>query len=55
MAASRGVASQTGGKRGQFRILFMVERVVQAADIADALRQAESLGAIEITAVTRQA
>ena len=53
-ALSRSVASQTGGKRGQFRILFMVERVVQASDMADALRQAESLGAIEITAVTRQ-
>jgi transposase-like protein len=53
-APSRSVASQTGGKRGQFRILFMVERVVPAADMADALRQAESLGAIEIIAVTRQ-
>jgi transposase-like protein len=53
-APSRSVASQTGGKRGQFRILFMVERIVQATDMADALQQAESLGAIEITAVTRQ-
>jgi transposase-like protein len=53
-APSRSVASQTSGKRGQFRIRFIVERVVQAADMADALRQAESLGAIEITAVTRQ-
>ncbi len=53
-ATSRRVASQTGGKRGQFRILFMVERVVQATDMAHALRQAQSLGAIEITAVTRQ-
>jgi hypothetical protein len=31
----------------------MAERVVQATDMADALRQVESLGAIEINAVAR--
>jgi len=51
-APSGTVAS--GDDRRQFRILFMAERVVQATDIADALRQVESLGAIEITAVARQ-
>src|SRR5438128_2184678 len=47
------VASGTG-KRQQFRILFMAERVVRATDMRDALRQAESLGATEITAVSRE-
>ena len=53
-APSGTVASRTGDRGRQFRILFMAERVVQATDIADALRQVESLGAIEITAVARQ-
>jgi transposase-like protein len=53
-APSGTVASRTGDNRGQYRILFMAERVVQATDMADALRQVESLGAIEITAVARQ-
>jgi len=53
-ALSGTVASRAGDNRRQFRILFMAERVVQATDIADALRQVESLGAIEITAVARQ-
>jgi transposase-like protein len=53
-APSGTVASRTGGHRRQFRVLFMAERVVQATDMADALRQVESLGAIEITAVARQ-
>ena len=53
-APSGTVASRTGDNRRQFRILFRAERVVQATDIADALRQAESLGVIEMTAVTRQ-
>jgi transposase-like protein len=53
-ARSPSVSSRTGDRQHQFRIVFTVERVVRAADVADALRQAESLGAIEITAVTRQ-
>ena len=53
-APSGTVASRKGDNRRQFRILFMAERVVQATDMADALRQVESLGAIEITAVARQ-
>ena len=39
-------------KLGRFRIRFLAERVVQARDIQDALRQAESLDAIEVTGVT---
>ncbi len=53
-APSGTVASRTGDNRRKFRILFMAERVVQATDMADALRQVESLGAIEINAVARQ-
>ena len=52
-AAPSDTASGTG-KRQQFRILFMAERVVRATDMRDALRQAESLGATEITAVSRE-
>jgi transposase-like protein len=52
-APSGTVASGTGNDRRQFRIVFRAERVVQATDIADALRQVKSLGAIEITAVAR--
>jgi transposase-like protein len=43
-----------GGTLGRFRIRFLAELVVQARDIQDALRQAESLEAIEVTAVTRE-
>jgi transposase-like protein len=52
-APSEAAASGTGDNRRPFRILFRAERVVQATDMADALRQVESLGAIEITAVAR--
>jgi transposase-like protein len=38
----------------QFRIRFLAERVVRAKDIQAVLRQAESLGAIEVTAVVRE-
>jgi hypothetical protein len=36
----------------RFEIRFQVERVLQATNIRDALRQAESLGAAEVLAVT---
>ena len=47
-------ASQPGRARQRFRIQFQGERVVEAQDIRDALRQAESLGATQITAVVRE-
>jgi transposase-like protein len=53
-SASRGVSAPASSARGQFRIQFQAERVIQARDIRDALRQAESLGAIEVTAVSRE-
>jgi transposase-like protein len=43
-----------GATLGRFRIRFLAERVVQARDIRDALRQAESYDAIEVTAVTHE-
>ena len=59
-----GAPPATGGARsrlelrgaglGRFRIRFLAERVVQARDIRDALRQAESFEAIEVTAVTHE-
>ena len=49
------VSSRTRGVTSQrFRIRFQGESVFEATDIRDALRQAESLGAIEITAVARE-
>jgi transposase-like protein len=52
-AASGGASAAGAGTRAQFRVEFQAERVIQARDIRDALRQAEALGAIEVTAVTR--
>ena len=43
-----------GTSPGRFRVRFLAERVVQARDIRDALRQAESFDAIEVTAVTHE-
>ena len=48
-------AARNSGVRGRFRVQFVGETIVEAQDIRDALRQAESLGATEITAVTREA
>jgi transposase-like protein len=51
---ARLASSQTGGGAQQrFRVQFQGESVVEATDIRDALRQAEALGATEITAVAR--
>jgi transposase-like protein len=53
-APSGGATSPGAGTRGQFRIQFQGERVIQARDIRDALRQAESFGAVDVTAVNRE-
>jgi hypothetical protein len=48
-------SSRTGGAaRRRFRIRFQAERVFEANDLRDALRQAESLGSVEITSVARE-
>jgi transposase-like protein len=46
--------SRIGGGRHRFQIRFRGESVFDAMDVRDALRQAESLGATEITAVVRE-
>jgi len=53
-SADRWASAPGSGGRRQFRIQFQAERVIQAQDIWDALRQAESFGAIEVTALTRK-
>jgi len=52
--AERASSQTGGGARQRFRIRFEGESVFEAKDIQDALRQAESLGATEITAVARE-
>jgi transposase-like protein len=53
--ARRAPSGTGGGAQQRFRIQFRGESVVEAADIRDALRQAELLGATEITSVAREA
>src|ERR671933_373787 len=53
-SASGGASTPGAGGRGQFRIYFRGERVIEARDIREALRQVESLGTVEVTAVTRE-
>jgi hypothetical protein len=38
----------------RFSVQFQVETVLRAADVRDALRQTQSLGAIEVLAITRE-
>jgi len=48
-------SARTGGAaRQRFRIRFQAESVFEANDLRDALRQAESLGAVEITSIARE-
>ena len=48
------VSAPGSSSRGQFRVAFQAERVIKARDVWEALHQAESLGAIEVTAITRE-
>jgi transposase-like protein len=50
----RSASASTSNGTTQFRIVYRSERVVSAADIRDALRQAESLGAGDIVGLTRE-
>ena len=54
LSGARARSRVRGATLGRFRIRFLAERVVQARDIRDALRQAESYGAIEVTAVVHE-
>jgi transposase-like protein len=47
-------SSPTGAVGRQFRIRYRAERVFEARNVQDALRQAESLGATDITEVVRE-
>jgi len=51
---SKRAVTQSGARR-QFRVRFQGQRVFDAADVRDALRQAEVLGVIDIVEVTRLA
>jgi transposase-like protein len=41
-------------RQHRFRIRFLAERVVEARDVRDAVRQAESIRSVEVTAVMRE-
>jgi len=43
-----------GGAQQRYEVRFQAESVFEATDVLDALRQAESLGATEITAIARE-
>jgi transposase-like protein len=49
-----GVPKLARGGTRSFRVRFQAEVVFEAADIRDALRQAQARGITEVTAVTRQ-
>jgi hypothetical protein len=51
--AQPGPTGDVVGRR-RFRVEFVAERVIGAADLRDALRQAEALGATDIIAVVRE-
>jgi len=53
-APAKPAATQNGFER-QFRVRFQGQRVFDAVDVRDALRQAEALGTIDIIEVTRVA
>jgi len=42
------------GAKARFRIRFQVEALFEAVDISDALRQTQSRGATEVTAIVRE-
>ena len=44
----------SGGSAGQFRVVFRGERVFDALDIRDALRQAQSAGGLDVLAIRRE-
>jgi transposase-like protein len=52
-AATRSAVGTAGGARRSFRVSFTATRVFTANSMADAIRQAEAAGAIDITGVQR--
>jgi hypothetical protein len=51
--AARTDARKSNRAAGQFRIEFRAERVYEAADVRDALRQAEASDTVDIVEITR--
>jgi hypothetical protein len=45
--------SPSGESGLKYRVSFAAQQIVTAVDIRDAIRQAEELGATEITAIVR--
>ena len=54
VARGEAVSAASADAATQFRIEFRGERVFDAADIEDALRQAKALGVVDILAITRE-
>jgi hypothetical protein len=49
-----GYQPGSGGVGRRFRVTFLAETVIVAADIRHVIRQVEALGATDIIAITRQ-
>ncbi len=54
LRAGRASSRTRSGARQRYEIGFQAESFFEATDVLDALRQAESLGATEITAIAQQ-
>jgi len=52
--AEFGYQPGSGGVGRRFRVTFLAETVLVAADIRHVIRQVEALGATDIIAITRQ-
>ena len=53
-AAVRTPAVARRDAAGRFRVSFVVERIIAASDVSDALRQAARLGATEVLAISQR-
>ncbi|MGI9146000.1 MAG: hypothetical protein ACR2IK_05545 [Chloroflexota bacterium] len=53
LPVGRASSRTGGGTQQRYEVRFQAESVFKASDILDALRQAESLGAAEVTAIAR--
>jgi hypothetical protein len=51
---SRASAAATSREVHQYRVVFTVKRIIHAADVRDALRQVEALGARDVLEIVRQ-
>jgi hypothetical protein len=49
-----GIRNGRVARGARFRVEFQVQRVVRAADLHEALRQVQSLGAVEVIAITQE-